>query len=201
MRAPGRRLLLCLTSGLLLASVALAQAQADGHLCLRAFEDRDADGNLDSGEPLLTAGVNAELRDEAGTVVAGGQMDGSPTAAQGVLCFQFLQPGDYTLLVSSPARTATGDARFPLRIEAGSPPQLVDYGAGALTGPAPSTAADSTPDLAQQLPRIGLATLGALLVMTGMLCVGALIGFFALRRRQASSSRARSGRRREPLRH
>ena len=143
MRAPGRRLLLCLTSGLLLASVALTQAQADGHLCLRAFEDRDADGSLDSGEPLLTAGVNAELRDEAGLVVAGGQMDGSPTAAQGVLCFQFLQPGDYTLLVSSPARTATGDARFPLRIEADAPPQLVDYGAGALTGPAPSTAADS----------------------------------------------------------
>lgn len=155
-----------------------ALTQEGGQFCLRAFEDRDADGRLDAGEPLLTAGVSAELRDAAGLVVASGLLGSSPTAAQGVLCFQFLRPGEYTLLASHPAWRASSG--FTRRIEAGGSPALVDFGA-----PRPALPARPATSL---LPRVGLATLGALLVMGAMLLTGALLWFYALRRRVAGKA-------------
>jgi len=166
-----------LVAGLLPGPLTLTQAQEGGQFCLRAFEDRDADGSLDPGEPLLTAGVSAELRDAAGLVVASGLLGSSPTAAQGVLCFQFLRPGEYTLLASHAAwRVSSG---FTRRIEVDGP-TLVDFGAQNPALPArPATSL---------LPRVGLATLGALLVMGAMLLTGALLWFYALRRRVAGKA-------------
>ena len=198
-----RSLLPVLASALLLASAMLTLAQGGGQFCLRAFEDRNGNGSLEPGEPLLTAGVSAELRDSAGLVVASGLLDSSPMAAQGVICFQFLQSGEYTLVVSSAARAATGDASFTRRIDEGALPILVDYGARQLPVAAPSAPARATTDLAQLLPRIGLSLLGALLVMAGMFVTGALIWFFALRRRgpkHATPARPQAERRRERLR-
>ena len=144
-----RGLLLLLASATLLTSATLTLAQGGGQFCLRAFEDRNGNGSLEPGEPLLTAGVSAELRDAAGLVVASGLLDSSPMAAQGVICFQFLQPGEYTLVVSSAARAATGDTSFTQRIDEGALPILVDYGARQLPAAAPSAPARATTDLAQ----------------------------------------------------
>lgn len=182
MRAvPGRSLAL-LAAGLLLAAVAATHAQGDGQFCLRSFEDRNGNGVLDPGEPLLTAGVSAELHDAEGLVLASGLLDESPTAAQGMVCFQFLQSGEYTLLASSAMSTATGPVRFTQRVEAGGAPVLVDFGARFM--PAPTAVAPSRParDLTQLLPRLAVSLLGALLVSGVMLVLGALIWFLALRR-------------------
>ncbi len=184
--------LLLLASGLLLASAVLTLAQdGGGQFCLRAFEDRNGNGSLDPGEPLLTAGVSAELRTGEGLVVASGMLGSSPTAAQGVICFQFLQSGDYSLVVNSAGRAATGAASFTQRIEEGALPTLVDYGARALPVATPSAPARQATDLSQLLPRLGLSLLGALLVMGAMLVTGVLIWFFALRRRGPAGASSR----------
>lgn len=183
MRAWRLRLLPLSAAGLLLLAVAAAGlAQGDGQFCLRAFEDRNGNGAVDPGEPLLTAGVSAELRDAQGLVLASAVLDDAPTAAMGVICFQFLQPGEYTLLVNSGMRQATGEPSFTRRIEAGGPPLLVDY--GARMPPAPTAVAPprAAGNLSQLLPRLGLSLLGALLVTGAMLALGLLIWFLALRR-------------------
>ncbi|MCE2489227.1 MAG: hypothetical protein J4G17_04540 [Anaerolineae bacterium] len=168
---------------LLLTALSSLQAQnGGGQFCLRSFEDRNGNGNLDPGEPPLTAGVSAELRDADGLVVASGQLDNSPLAAQGVICFQFLQSGEYTLLVSDTLRQTGGGVIFTRRIEDGGAPLLVDYGArqqAVATAAAPTRGANN---LTQLLPRVVFSLFGALLVMVAMLAVGALIWFFALRR-------------------
>lgn len=182
MRAWPLRLLPLLAAGLLLlAAVTAIRAQGDGQFCLRAFEDRNGDSAVDPGEPLLTAGVSAELRDAQGLVLASAVLDDAPTAAQGVICFQFLQPGEYTLLVNSGMRQATGEVSFTRRIEAGGPPLLVDYGARMPSAPT-AAAPQAAGNLAQLLPRLGVSLLGAMLVTGAMLALGLLIWFLALRR-------------------
>ncbi len=180
-----------LLAGLLLltAVTSLPAQDGGGQFCLRSFEDRNGNGTLDPGEPPLTAGVSADLRDADGLVVASGQLDNSPLAAQGVVCFQFLQSGEYTLLVSDSLRQAGGGVIFTRRVEDGGAPTLVDYAAPQQP---PAPAASSTReanDQTQLLPRVVLSLLGALLVVVAMLALGALIWFFALRRPAPSRRR------------
>lgn len=191
MRVPPLSRIFALLAGLLLltAAASLAAQEGGGQFCLRSFEDRNGNGTLDPGEPPLTAGVSADLRDADGLVVASGQLDSSPMAAQGVVCFQFLQSGDYTLLVSDSMRQAGGGVIFTRRVEDGGAPTLVDY---AAPRQAPARAAAPTQGangLAQWLPRVALSLLGALMVVGAMLALGALIWFFALRRPAPSRRR------------
>ena len=183
-----RRLLPALASGLLLATAALTLAQGDGQFCVRSWEDRNGNGSLDPGEPLLTAGVGAELQDAEGLVIASAILDGSPTAAQGVICFRFLQSGEYTLVVNSVGRDASAPTRFTQRIEADGLPVLVDYGTPLLPAPMPAAQSGAAAGLTRELGRIGLALLCAAL-MTGVMSVtGVLIWFFVLRRRPSGLS-------------
>ncbi|MFW2383844.1 MAG: SdrD B-like domain-containing protein, partial [Acidimicrobiales bacterium] len=64
------------------------------------WDDLDADGIQDSGEPGI-AGVAIELRDGTGTVVGT-----TTTAADGSYSFTSLRPGDFTVTFSSPAGAA-----------------------------------------------------------------------------------------------
>ncbi|MDD9955433.1 MAG: hypothetical protein OXP68_04360 [Anaerolineaceae bacterium] len=191
MRVPPVSRIFPLIAGLLLltAVTPLPAQDGGGQFCLRSFEDRNGNGTLDPGEPPLTAGVSADLRDGDGLVVASGQLDDSPLAAQGVVCFQFLQSGEYTLLVSDSMRQAGGGVIFTRRIEDGGAPTLIDYAApqqALATAAAPTRGAGN---LSQLLPRVGLSLLGALLVVVAMLALGALIWFFALRRPAPSRRR------------
>jgi hypothetical protein len=68
---------------------------------VRAFEDTNANGKLDAGEALLTRGINVNLLDAQNVTIASALLDQSPTAAQGVVCFQFLAAGQYTINISA----------------------------------------------------------------------------------------------------
>src|SRR5262245_7793624 len=122
-----RRVLLILTIALALSSAAMAQT--GGQFCLRAYEDRNGNSQFDSGEPFITRGVSADLLNGENVVVASALMDDSPNAAQGVICFQFLTPGQYSLTVTSADFTATTPDTFTASIGDGTLPTVVEYGA------------------------------------------------------------------------
>ena len=182
MRPVPLRLPAFLFAGLLLAAIAATHAQGGGQFCLRSFEDRNGNSALDPGEPLQTAGVSAELRDAQGLVLASGMLDSSPTAAQGVICFQFLESGEYTLLASSSRSSAAGPVQFTRQVERDGPPVLVDFGARFAPVAPPAAPARPANDMARLLPRLAVSLAGALLVTVAMLLLGVIIWFLALRR-------------------
>lgn len=187
-----RMILSALALLLALAGGAAASAQTGGQFCLRAFEDRNGDGILNPGEPFLTRDVAAALLDAGGIVIASALMDDSPTAAQGVICFQFLPAGQYTMQVTSAAYTPTTPDTVTAAIGAGTLPTVVEFGArrtdelaaAAVTPTAPAGGALTLPDSA--LARVGLSLLGALLVMGALAALGLLVYLLAVRPRPAA---------------
>lgn len=174
----------------LLALVSPISVQTGGQFCVRAFEDRNANQALDLGEPFLTRDVAAALLDADGVVIATALMDDSPTAAQGVICFQFLPPGQYSLQITSPLYAPTTSDTATAVIGAGTLPTVVEYGARR---------ADTPPDAqprvtrvgglalpANEVVRAGLALLGALIVMGALGALGVLIYLLALRPQPAA---------------
>jgi hypothetical protein len=164
---------------LILAFSGAVTAQTGGQFCVRAFEDRNANGLKDDGEPLLTRGVSANLQNAEGVVIASALLDDSPTAAQGVMCFQFLEAQEYTLSLTSADYTPTTATTFTEAINIGAIPTLVEYGAQradfAVT-PADVTEAPPVEEAIEDaLPRVVLSGLGALLVMAGMVVLGGFI--------------------------
>ncbi len=178
-------------SALLLAVMVLvggfhsAQAQNGGQFCLRAFEDRNANGRLDGGEPFFTRGVSANLLNAENVVIASALLDNSPTAAQGVICFQFLPDGQYTMEITSADFTPTTPSSITASITSGTLPTVVEYGAQQVVE---TPVAGSTPqsDAFDQdmLQRMVLAALGTLVVLAGMTVLGALLYLAAFRPRR-----------------
>jgi hypothetical protein len=172
------------------------QAGEGGQFWVRTFEDRDADGVLDVGEPLLTRGVSVLLQDSAGIVIASALLDESPNAAQGLIGFQFLAPGTYTLVLAAPEVNATTDAAFTRTIEAGTLPTVVEFGgqrldlmrAGDAAGTPASTARRGLFGLPiylgepGEVARLALAVLGALAIGLAMYLLGFLVYALAIRR-------------------
>ncbi len=176
--------------GLLLVIIALmsspVQAQAGGQFCVRAFEDRNGNGQLDGGEPFLTRGVSANLLNVDEVTVASALLDDSPTAAQGVICFQFLEPGQYTLSISTADYTPTTPSSFTATISAGTLPTVVQFGGERISAAPVAVATPAEPGIFDQenLPRIVLAALGMLIVIAAMVVLGALIYALAFRSRR-----------------
>lgn len=180
-----RYMLLILAISLLLGGA--ASAQSGGQFCVRAFEDRNGNGQIDPGEPFLTRGVSANLLNADGVIVASALLDNSPTAAQGVICFQFLEAAQYTLEVSSADFSATTPVSFTASISGGTLPTVVEYGGQRIVDePAAEAApADVVLDLeTDMLPRLVLAGLGALIVIAGMVMLGALVYLMFFRSRR-----------------
>jgi hypothetical protein len=176
---------------LALAGGAAASAQTGGQFCVRAFEDRNGNQVLDPGEPFLTRDVAAALLDAGGIVIASALMDDSPTAAQGVICFQFLPAGQYTMQITSAAYTPTTPDTVTAAIGAGTLPTVVEFGArrtdalaAAPTVTAPASGALTLPD--SDLVRVGLSVLGALVVMGALAALGLLVYLLAVRPRPAA---------------
>lgn len=182
-----RRIILILAILLMLA--VCAQAQGGGQFCLRAYQDRNGNGMLDAGEPFITAGVSANLLNADNVVIASATLDDSPNAAQGVICFQFLEAGPYTLTVTSADYTATTADTMTATIAAGTLPTVMEYGAQRIEAAAAPTAVPASPLQAllddPELPqRVVISTLGALLIMAGMVVLGGMIYLLAFRPRR-----------------
>jgi hypothetical protein len=175
-----------------------AQDAATGQFWVRAFEDRDGNGTRDPGEPLITGGLGVSLLTGNGIVIATGLLDESPYAAQGQIGFQFLTPGEYTLVIAAPEFRATTESSFTRTIAAGTIPMLVEFGAQRIPlDAAPEGAADSavatrsllglpvalTEEQRFEIGRIALAALGAVIV-AGVMFFGGMIIYAGLLRRK-----------------
>ena len=146
----------------------------DGQFCVRSFEDQNANQTRDQGEVLLTSGVGADLIDESGVVVASALLADSPTAAQGIICFQFLPPGQYTIQVTSAEYQATTPATMTVTLVGGELPAVLEFGAqsvAALVATGPETPPATGPDW----QRIGTAAIGAIVALLVMQVLGLLI--------------------------
>lgn len=172
---------------LLLVIVQVVAAQGGGQLCVRAFEDRNGSGVLDAGEPLLTWGISVSLLDVEGVTVASALMDTSPTATQGVICFQGLVAGQYTAAITSADFTATTPDMITTTVAEDGLPTIVEYG-GRIPVAATSipAASSSSATLSDEVLRWALASAGSLIVVVGMGILGTIVYVFFFRnRRQA----------------
>ena len=175
---------------LLIGSTVHAQTQASGgQFCVRAFEDTNANGKLDAGEALLTHGINVNLLNAQNVTIASALLDQSPTAAQGVVCFQFLAAGQYTINISSAEYKATTPASITTTIADGGLPTVVEFGGQPLVAPTTSTETTTSTSAADeqtnQLVRILIAVAGALVVIIGMGVLGFIVYLLAFGRRPA----------------
>jgi hypothetical protein len=159
---------------------------------VRAFEDTNANGKLDAGEALLTHGINVNLLDAQNVTIASALLDQSPTAAQGVVCFQFLAAGQYTIDISSAEYKATTPASITTSITDSGIPTVVEFGGQSVAAPAnnansnTSVTVPAATDDTDQLVRILISVAGALLVIIGMGILGVIVYLLAFGRRPIS---------------
>lgn len=206
--------ILMLTLGVLAATALGASAQGDangsGQFWVRLFEDRNGNGVKDTNEPLLTRGAVVTLSNASGVIIGSAVLDDSPNAAQGLIGFQFLQPGSYTISVSAAEYDPTTEATFTREIVSGAIPTVVEFGAERIDpaalisgGTASEGAAAPTGprlilglievDQPTEIGRIALALFGAVLVIATMFALGMLIYSVILRpryRREMAAIRA-----------
>lgn len=163
-------------------------AQNGGQFCVRAFEDTNANGKLDAGEALLTHGINVNLLNAQNVTVASALLDQSPTAPQGVVCFQFLAAGQYTINISSADYKPTTPVSITTTISDGGLPTVVEFGGQTITAPVSTAApASSTPTSIlnnSELIRVLIAAAGTLIVILGMGILGVIVYLIAFGRRQ-----------------
>jgi hypothetical protein len=136
------------------------------------------------------------LIDSNGVVVTTALLDQSPSAAQGLIGFQFLSPGDYTVAITSPDYSATTETSFTRTIEAGATPTVVEFGgqrvdASATTRNAPRGLFGLPIYLGDpaQVARVALSLLGAVIVTGLMTAFGVLVYSLTIRRRQRAERR------------
>lgn len=166
-----------------------AMAQGGGQLWVRLFQDNNANGQRDPGEPLLTRGAAVSLQDAAGVIIATGLLDDSPNAAQGLIGFQGLVPATYTVLVTSADFEPTGDARFTRDVTGDGVPLVIEFGASPIVDPMPEIPAvrglfGLPIYLGErvQVARVATGLLGACIVAAFMTLLG-MITYWAVARR------------------
>lgn len=165
--------------------VVYAQDDRDGQFCVRAYEDRNGNAQMDPGEPLLTRGIGANLLDSRGVVIQTALIDNSPTSAQGVICFLSLDAGQYEMEITSAEFAATTLTNMTVNIteDAQTRTTLFEFGAQRVSSPLEDIIAaddDETVDEAT-VERIAVSTGGAVAAMCGTAFVGFLL-FLLLRR-------------------
>lgn len=148
----------------------MALAQSGGQLWVRSYEDRNGNGARDAGEPLLTRGVSVDLINADGVVIASALLDNSPNAAQGLVGFQMLPPGEYSVRISSADYEPTAGSEFTTTVSDAGVPPVLEYGASPLEI-APLTEADAAVDASQPI----VAIVAALVVVAIMAFIGLMI--------------------------
>lgn len=149
-------------------------AQSGGQFCLLAFEDRNANGLQDAGEPLLTRGIAASLLDSGRVIIASALLDESPTANLGTICFTNLPAGQYTLTVTSGDYRLTTLPEISATISAGGLPTRVDFGAQRIDFAAEAPQSTRLSAEASEGLRLFYAAVGGI----GMAALTAFVGFF-----------------------
>ena len=171
---------------LLLLLAATVHAQNDAQFCVRAFEDRNANGERDPGEPLLTRGLGANLVDSSGVVIETALLDNSPTGAQGVICFEGLANQQFTLEITSADYLATTMDNMTVTItnDAQTRTTVFEYGGQRVeASPANQTSEEPPVDEEEVLQRVLISGAGALLAMLGSLIIGLILYLVFLRGR------------------
>ena len=176
--------------GLLVLGAFPALAQSGGQFCIRSYQDTNGNGILDAeSEPLLTRGVGIELLDEDNVVIASALLDRSPNASSGVVCFQNLPDGTYSVMMSSADYTATTPRLVTNTVSASGLPVVVEFGAQRVSSGSaviPVSNTQRTPEQQQDFVlQLAFSTVGAVLVVVFMLIVGMFI--YVLRLRGANS--------------
>jgi hypothetical protein len=175
-------LLLLLVVALRLPAIP-ALAQENGQFWVQAFEDRNANGAHDAGEPFLTRGVSVDLLNADGVVVASGTLDDAPYANRGFIGFTYLSTGNYTAIISSPNLTATTPDRVAVTITQGEKPVTVLFGAQPAAAAENAAPMDVGLPLSSETARLALAGFGAITVVGVMVALGLVIYAVVLRRR------------------
>lgn len=164
-------------------------AQSGGQLWVRLYQDLNANGQRDSGEPLLTRGAAVALRDASGVIIATALLDESPNSEQGLIGFQGLQPGAYSVVVTSADFATTGEAGFTREIAADGVPVVIEVGAQPIVdAPAALSEVRGLFGLPiylgerTQVARVALGIAGAAIVAAFMTLLGTATYWFVLRR-------------------
>jgi hypothetical protein len=159
-------------------------AQNDGgQFWVRLFEDVNQNGVRDSGEPVLTGGATVELQNMQNVTIATALLDSAPNAAQGLIGFQYLQPGDYRVFITAPLYLPTTESAFMRTISGDGLPEVVEFGGQRIL-----SASDSTADAPRglfglpiflgepyQVSRVAAGLLGAFVVAAIMTALGTVI--------------------------
>jgi hypothetical protein len=160
-------------------------AQGNGQVCIKAFEDRNANGVLDAGEPFIVRNIGVNLANAEGVIIQTALLEDSQTASGGIVCFSQLTPAQYTLQVASATYNPTTTSAFVTTVSDTSIPQVFDFGAQVIVTSLP-TPAETTGTLTQSqlrytLEKVFIAGVAAALVIAIMTLVGTLLYVVLLR--------------------
>lgn len=179
--------------------VVSAQDVSAGQLCIRAYEDRNANSTFDAGEPFITKDVSVALANADGLIVKTALLEDSPRASQGLVCFQQLEAGQYTAIVTSASFLPTTNTAFVAGISQTSVPQVFDYGAQVYIStlpvltPSPSNTL-STNQVQVLLQRIGVGAIGAGIVVVIMSVLGVVLYWLFVRPAKPTLAEGDTGR-------
>ncbi|MFZ4826698.1 MAG: SdrD B-like domain-containing protein [Phototrophicaceae bacterium] len=187
-----------LVAMLIVASVVLAQT--GGQFCVRSFEDRNANGVIDADESVLTRGVAVDLLNQYNIVIASALLDNSPNATDGIICFQQLPSGQYSVLVTSADYQPTTPSLVSRDITDSGFPTVVNFGGQqALTVATPTASQPSASWMDTLIPnlsamnaeqqrsfvlRLGLSLLCGVVSVVFMVLFGFIIYWVSMRQRQ-----------------
>lgn len=190
-------LLLLITTGVY---TSVSAQTGDGQIIVWLFDDRNANGVRDINEPAITRGIVVNLLDAESVIIASALLDDSPNAARGIVGFQGIASGTYTIQISSPEYTATTDSLFTREIQPGSIPLTLEFG-GQRVDLAAETVATVAPNRGPvdnflnqfgdrtQVGRVALSLAAALLVAAIMSIIGFIIYIALLRPRYHKAMR------------
>lgn len=170
----------------------MPQAQDTGQICVQSYEDRDGDGLRDADEAAIAGGIGASLRNAAGVTIASQLLEDSPFAAKGLICFDLLLAGDYSISLTSAEYNATTASSFAASVNPGAAPALFEFGARSLR--AAQSSGESGAGFAIDPAALDSALrglVGSFIVVMIMSVVGLLIYFLLFRRRLKRASMTR----------
>lgn len=200
MRDIMKRTLVGILLVVLLVAGSVVLAQTGGQFCVRSFEDRNANGSIDADEPVLTRAVAVDLLNQYNIVIASALLDNSPNASDGIICFQQLPSGKYSVLITSAEYQPTTPSLVSRDITDSGFPTVVNFGGqqALTTVTAPPTQASPSwmdtliPDFSamnadQQrmfILRLGLSLLCGVVAVVFMVLFGFIIYWVSMRQRQ-----------------
>ncbi len=160
-------------------------AQDTGQICVRAYVDQNEDGQRAGSEIPIVRGIAASLLDDRDLTIASQFLEDSPYAADGLLCFDQLLAGEYSVIISSSEYIATTATSAEASVRPGTAPARIDFGAKPLAVLAgPSAIADLVALDADGIQTLLLAAGAAALAIIVMSLLGCLLVALILRRRK-----------------